>query len=125
MQAKGWQLSTFFVQLGSGAMMQAIRAAAIFVLAASMAGAAFAQAPGADTYKAKCAMCHGADGQAATPMGKTMKIASFKAPEMLKATDALFTASTKNGKGKMPAYNGKLTDAQIKDVIAFIRTLQK
>lgn len=106
-------------------MMQAIRAAAIFVLAASMAGAAFAQAPGADTYKAKCAMCHGADGQAATPMGKTMKIASFKAPEMLKATDALFTASTKNGKGKMPAYNGKLTDAQIKDVIAFIRTLQK
>jgi len=106
-------------------MMQAIRAAAVILLAASIAGPAFAQAPGADTYKAKCAMCHGADGLAATPMGKNMKILSFKAPEMVKASDAQFIASTKNGKNKMPAYNGKLTDAQIKDVVAFIRTLQK
>ncbi len=104
--------------------MQAIRAAAVILLAASIAGPAFAQAPGADTYKAKCAMCHGADGLAATPMGKNMKILSFKAPEMVKASDAQFIASTKNGKGKMPAYNGKLTDAQIKDVVSYIRTLQ-
>ncbi|MFZ1083396.1 MAG: cytochrome c [Terracidiphilus sp.] len=106
-------------------MMQAIRAAALLVLAATIAGAAIAQTPGADTYKAKCAMCHGADGLAATPMGKSMKILSFKAPEMIKAPDAQLIASTKNGKGKMPAYAGKLTDAQIKDVIAFVRTLQK
>ncbi|MGO9775388.1 MAG: c-type cytochrome [Terracidiphilus sp.] len=106
-------------------MMQAIRAAAVILLAAFIAGPAFAQAPGADIYKAKCAMCHGADGLAATPMGKNMKILSFKAPEMVKASDAQFIASTKNGKNKMPAYNGKLTDAQIKDVVAFIRTLQK
>ena len=105
--------------------MQAIRAAAVILLAASIAGPAFAQAPGADTYKAKCAMCHGADGLAATPMGKNMKILSFKAPEMVKAPDAQFIASTKNGKNKMPAYKGKLTDPQIKDVITYIRTLQK
>ena len=104
--------------------MQAIKAAAVILLAASIAGPAFAQAPGADTYKAKCAMCHGADGLAATPMGKNMKILSFKAPEMVKASGAQFIASTKNGKNKMPAYNGKLTDAQIKDVVAYIRTLQ-
>ena len=106
-------------------MTQGIRAAAVILLAAFIAGPAFAQAPGADTYKAKCAMCHGADGLAATPMGKSMKILSFKAPEMVKATDAQFIASTKDGKGKMPAYKGKLTDAQIKDVVAYIRTLQK
>ncbi|MGA2349472.1 MAG: cytochrome c [Terracidiphilus sp.] len=106
-------------------MIEGIRAAAVILLAASIAGPAFAQAPGADTYKAKCAMCHGADGLAATPMGKSMKILSFKAPEMVKASDAQFIASTKNGKNKMPAYNTKLTDAQIKDVTAFIRTLQK
>ena len=106
-------------------MIRGIRACAIFLLAAFIAGPAFAQAPGADTYKAKCAMCHGADGLAATPMGKSMKILSFKDPAMVKASDAQFFASTKNGKNKMPAYNGKLTDAQIKDVIAYIRTLQK
>jgi mono/diheme cytochrome c family protein len=102
-----------------------LRTATIILLATSLAAPAFAQAPGADSYKAKCAMCHGADGLAATPMGKTMKIASFKDPAMVKAPDAQFIASTTNGKNKMPAYKGKLTDAQIKDVIAYIRTLQK
>ncbi|MGA3373875.1 MAG: cytochrome c [Terracidiphilus sp.] len=106
-------------------MTQEIRAMAIILLTAFIAVPAFGQAPGADTYKAKCAMCHGADGLAATPMGKTMKILSLKDPAMVKASDAQFIASTKNGKNRMPAYSGKLTDAQIKDVIAYIRTLQK
>jgi len=106
-------------------MKQGIRMAAVILLAASIAGPAFAQAPGADTYKAKCAMCHGADGLAATGMGKSMNIKSFKDPSQVKATDAELIASTTDGKGKMPAYKGKLTDAQIKDVISFIRTLQK
>jgi mono/diheme cytochrome c family protein len=106
-------------------MSQRINMAALVLLAASMALPAFSQAPGADTYKAKCAMCHGADGLAATPMAKTMKVVSFKDPTMVSASDAQFIASTTNGKGKMPAYTGKLTDAQIKDVISYIRTLQK
>jgi mono/diheme cytochrome c family protein len=106
-------------------MMQAIRAAALFVLTVSIAGAAFAQTPGADTYKAKCAMCHGADGLATSPMAVKMKILSFKSPEMIKAPDAQLIASTKNGKGTMKGYDGKLTDPQITEVIAFIRTLQK
>ena len=106
-------------------MKQAIRAAAVILLAAFITGPVFAQAPGADTYKAKCAMCHGADGLAATPMAKSMKILSFKDPSMVKAPDAQLIASTTNGKGKMPAYKGKLTDAQIKDVVAYVRTLQK
>ena len=109
-------------------MISGIRAAAILLLAASIAGPAFAQTSGADTYKTaspKCGMCHGADGLATTPAAKSMKVLSFKAPAMLKASDAQFFASTKNGKGKMPAYNGKLTDAQIKDVVSYIRTLQK
>ena len=84
-------------------MIQGFRTASLILLAASIAGPAFAQGPGADVYKAKCAMCHGADGLAATPMGKSMKILSFKDPAMIKASDAQLFASTKNGKGKMPA----------------------
>jgi mono/diheme cytochrome c family protein len=95
------------------------------LLAILLVAPAFAQGPGADTYKAKCAMCHGADGLAATPMAKSMKVVSFKDPTMVQAPDAQFIASTKDGKGKMPAYAGKLTDAQITDVVAYIRTLQK
>jgi mono/diheme cytochrome c family protein len=99
--------------------------AAAIVLAALIAGPAFAETPGADTYKAKCASCHGADGLATSGMAKAMKIVSFKDPSMVKMTDAQLIAGTADGKGKMPAYKGKLTDAQIKDVVSYIRTLQK
>jgi mono/diheme cytochrome c family protein len=105
--------------------MNRIRTAAMILLAASIAAPAFAQSAGADTYKAKCAMCHGPDGTASTPTGKAMKVPSFKDPAEIKASDADLIATTKSGKGKMPSYTGKLTDAQIKDVIAYIRTLQK
>lgn len=105
--------------------MKHIRTAAMILLAASLAAPAFAQSTGAATYKSKCAMCHGPDGTAATPMGKMMKIPSFKSPAAVKASEASYIAITKDGKGKMPAYSGKLTDAQIKEVVSFIRTLQK
>lgn len=86
---------------------------------------AFAQSSGADTYKTKCAMCHAADGSGATPAGKAMKTPSFSSPEMMKMSTAELVAATKNGKGKMPAYSGKLTGAQITEVVAYIHTLQK
>jgi mono/diheme cytochrome c family protein len=70
-------------------------------------------------------MCHGADGLATTPTAKNFKVVSFKDPSQVKLTDAELSAATTNGKGKMPAYKDKLTDAQIKDVIGYIRTLQK
>jgi mono/diheme cytochrome c family protein len=98
---------------------------AIFCLAASMAAPAFAQGAGADTYKAKCAMCHGADGLGATPSGKALKAASFKDPAIVKAPDAELIGVVNKGKNKMPSYAGKLTDDQIKAVVAYLRTLQK
>jgi len=102
-----------------------VRVAGTMLLTLLMAAPAFAQGSAADTYRTKCAMCHGADGLATTPTAKNFKVVSFKDPTMVKATDAQLIASTADGKGKMPAYKGKLTDAQITDVIAFIRTLQK
>jgi len=96
------------------------KAAALILLAASIAGSAFAQARGADVYKAKCASCHGADGLATTPAAKKMKAVSLKAPEVMKWSDAQLTAFTRD------AYkNYGMTDEQIKDVVAYIRKLQK
>jgi mono/diheme cytochrome c family protein len=106
-------------------MKNRIRLAAVGVMAAFMVATAYAQNSGADTYKAKCAMCHGADGSGNTPAGKSMKALPFSSPDLVKAPDADLIAATKNGKGKMPAYSGKLTDGQIKEVVAYIRTLQK
>ena len=41
----------------------------------------------AATYKAKCAMCHGADGKGETPVGKKMGIRDFTSPEVQKMSD--------------------------------------
>ena len=98
---------------------------AVCCLTASLSAPAFAQNAGADTYKAKCAMCHGADGLGTTPAGKAMKAASFKDPALVNAPDTQLIASVKNGKNKMPAYGGKLTDDQIKAAVVYIRSLQK
>jgi mono/diheme cytochrome c family protein len=84
-----------------------------------------AQATGKDTYTAKCQMCHGADGLGATPAGKAMKAIPFTDPQIISKSDADLAAATKNGKGKMPAYAGKLSDGDIKAVVTYIHTLQK
>lgn len=101
-----------------------------FVLASAViamfcaASASHAQAA-ADTYKAKCMMCHAADGTGNTPAGKSMGALPFKSAALIKASDADLIAATTNGKGKMPAYKSQLTDAQISALITYIRTLQK
>lgn len=85
---------------------------------------ATAQATGADTFKAKCAMCHGADGSASTGMGKSMGLKPLGSAEVQKMSDADLAALVTSGKGKMPAFKGKLTDAQITDVVKFVKTLK-
>jgi mono/diheme cytochrome c family protein len=80
---------------------------------------------GADTYKAKCMMCHAADGSGSTPAGKSMGAIPFSSPALVKASNADLIAATTNGKGKMPAYKSQLTAPQIADVITYMRTLQK
>ncbi len=106
-------------------MLKAVRISAIAMALSVAALPSVSQGPGADTYKAKCQMCHGADGMGGTPAGKAMKALPFNSPEITSKSDADLIAATKNGKGKMPAYKDKLSDAEIKQVIAFVHTLQK
>ena len=79
----------------------------------------------AGLYKAKCAACHGADGKGDTPMAKNLGVRDFASPEVQKETDEELFAITQKGKNKMPAYGNSLKDAQIKDLVAYIRELAK
>ena len=74
----------------------------------------------AATYKAKCAMCHGADGK-----GGKMGTRDFASPEVKAETDAQLVDIITKGKGKMPAYSGKLSDEDIKGLVAHVRGLAK
>ena len=76
---------------------------------------------GADTFKAKCAMCHGADGAGKAAMGTT----DLGGAPVQSKSDTDLTGLITNGKGKMPKYDGKLTKDQITDMVKYIRTLKK
>jgi cytochrome c6 len=74
-------------------------------------------------YKSKCQVCHGADGKG-TAAGQKMGAKDFQSPEVAKQSDADLIKVTKEGKGKMPKYDGKLTDDQIKALVKYIRSLK-
>jgi mono/diheme cytochrome c family protein len=102
---------------------QNVRIAVLALLSASLALPAVAQQTGEATYKAKCAMCHGPDGKGST-MGVKMGAHDFTSADVQKQSDAQLTAIITNGKGKMPAYSGKLKDSDIAGLVAYIRTLK-
>lgn len=79
----------------------------------------------AGVYKAKCETCHAADGSGNTPAGKATKARDFASPEVKGETDAQLTEILTNGRNKMPAYKGKLTDDQIKGLVAYMREFAK
>lgn len=94
----------------------------LMLLSASIPG--FAQSA-ADLYTSKCQMCHSADGSATTPAGKMLKARALNSPDVMKESDTDLLTIIKNGKNKMPAFTGKLTPAQMTDLLAYVHTLQK
>jgi cytochrome c6 len=89
----------------------------------AVATTAMAQAPGADVYKTKCQSCHGASGVPSPAMAKAMGVKPIG--EVKSSPEAKMITVTTNGAGKMPAFKGKLTDAQIKDSVSYFRSLAK
>jgi cytochrome c6 len=106
--------------------MRNLRFIAILVIfAAVTALGSFAAGPGADTYKAKCASCHGATGAGDTAMGKNLKLRDLGSADVQKLSDAELTTVIAKGKKPMPGYEGKLTNDQINDLVKFVRSLKK
>lgn len=76
-------------------------------------------------YKTKCAACHGPDGKAETAIGKANKLRDLGSAEVQKQSDDELSAIMTNGKGKMPAYGKSLKPEQVKELVAYIRSLAK
>ncbi len=82
-------------------------------------------------WDANCAQCHGKTGNADTKMGKTLNAKDLTDAKVQAGfTDAKATTSIKdgvkeNGKTTMKAFGGKLSDDEIKALVAYVRTLKK
>ena len=101
-------------------MTPTLRVLALLIALAALPLQADAGEPAVETYAAKCAGCHGADGKGKEAM-KTKDMAS---EEVQKMSDADLSGIITNGKGKMPPYKTMSAD-QVKDMVAFIRSLKK
>jgi cytochrome c6 len=92
--------------------MKRFAIAAALILSAAAARAEDAAA----LYQSKCKLCHGADGKG-TPVGLKMGAPDLTAKKVPAAEAEKAIA---DGKGKMTAFKGKLTDAEIKALAAFV-----
>jgi mono/diheme cytochrome c family protein len=107
-------------------MSRTIRSLVALAAVVLLAGAvSFAQSAGEATYKAKCQSCHGAEGTPNPGIAKAMGVKPASDPAVKADSEAQMITITTDGKGKMPAYKGKLTDAEIKDSVDYFRTFVK
>jgi mono/diheme cytochrome c family protein len=72
---------------------------------------------GAGIYKMHCASCHGVSGNSVM-----IGAPNFAQGDALMSPDSTLLISIQSGKGPMPAYRGVLSDQDILDVIAYLRT---
>lgn len=103
--------------VGAAALATALLAGVWLFSSPAKADVASAEA----TYKAKCAMCHGADGK-----GKeSMKTRDFTSADVQKMSDADLAAAITNGiPPRMPAFKS-MTPDQVKDMVKYIRSFKK
>lgn len=106
-------------------MSKSIRILLALAIAFSLVGAlSFAQS-GEGVYKAKCQSCHGPAGIPNPGLAKVMGMKPVTDPAVRKMTEAEMLNITENGKGKMQAFKGKISDAEIKRSVEYYRSLMK
>ena len=80
---------------------------------------------GESTFRSKCSICHGADGSGNTATGKKLKMRDLRSEDVQKQSDVQLAEIITKGKGKMQAYDKKLTEEEIKRLVGYIRDLAK
>jgi mono/diheme cytochrome c family protein len=80
---------------------------------------------GKTVFEKSCRMCHGPDGQGNPAIAKAMNVTMrpLSSAEVQARSDGEIKKIVLEGNGKMKPV--KLTDAQVADVIAYLRTLAK
>ena len=93
------------------------------LIAATMFCANIACADAGANWSKHCASCHGKDGSGGTTIGKKLAVKDYTKDQSF--SDAEATKAIKSGSGKMKGFGDKLSDADIKALVAYVRGLKK
>ena len=94
------------------------------------AGIALA-ADGTALWSQHCASCHGKDGSGSTTMGKKLGVKDYRDAKVQAAfsdgevESAIKGGVKEGGKEKMKAFKDKLSDEDVKALVAYVRSLKK
>jgi mono/diheme cytochrome c family protein len=83
------------------------------------------------TWNANCASCHGKDGSGNTAMGKKLNTKDYRDAKVqavfndAEAERAIKEGVKTNGKETMKAFDGKISDSDVKALVAYIRSFKK
>ena len=84
---------------------------------------------GKAVYEKSCVLCHGPQGRGDGPVGKTINppAADFTSAASKKKTDAELLATIENGRPPtaMVGWKGQLSEAEIQDVLAYVKSLRQ
>ncbi len=89
---------------------------AVLSLLAPLAPAAADDA--AAMFALKCSVCHGKDGKGQNPMGQKLGVKDLAQTALSAAEIEKMIA---DGKGKMTGFRGKIADAEIKSLAAWVK----
>jgi len=108
-----------------------MKTAALSILLLTLYGVRTRAADAGELWEKNCASCHGKDGRGDTKMGKKVNVKDYTDPKFQaefkddKAAKTIKEGITENGKERMKPFAEKLTDDDIKALIAHIRTFKK
>ncbi len=80
----------------------------------------------AELFSRHCAKCHGKDGRARGLKAKATGTRNLTDPEWQeRVSDERIFNSINNGKGRMPAFGKKLSEAEVDSLVQYVRGLKK
>ena len=99
-----------------------LAAGLVFVLGTALSYAA----PASENWENLCTKCHGADGKGLTKIGKKLSLKDYTdAKAQASFTDAEALKVILEGKEKMKGYKDKITEAEAKEQVKYIRAFKK
>lgn len=80
---------------------------------------------GREIFQTNCVGCHGKNADGDTPAGRNWHVPDLRSTQVQSLGDPALRQILREGKGKMPAWGGLLSQTDMDHVLAYVRSLKR